>query len=292
LLLVCGFCSFRRAMKMTELHVLLPLVLLLSDAFGYPCTYSWGGNKYDASPLANNQTDYHFNVQGTDFWLNMCRPVVTDLCGTDSAACQQWDPQVGHASLGSANTAVFNPPNIPGVNDQGYTVQFTGGDPIPGQNANRTMEIDFICSPGSGLGIPSFSGEDPPLHYNMQWRTQYACALSSPCTYSTCDACANDQADDCVWCLDSSSCLEGPLDSNSSCSSWVTNPKYCPAPCSAQTNCTGCTEQNGCGWCLDSSVCENLPVNSTMCADLIAKPVFCPSDLEHTASSVKVRVIE
>eukprot|EP01116_Phalansterium_solitarium_P003596 TRINITY_DN1440_c0_g1_i1.p3 TRINITY_DN1440_c0_g1~~TRINITY_DN1440_c0_g1_i1.p3 ORF type:complete len:110 (+),score=5.98 TRINITY_DN1440_c0_g1_i1:130-459(+) len=92
----------------------LLLVLISSTASfvrAYPCTYSWNGINYDASPLANSNSDYHFQVQNTDFWLNMCRPTVTQVCGSSSAACQQWDPNSvrGHASLGNATTAVFKP---------------------------------------------------------------------------------------------------------------------------------------------------------------------------------------
>eukprot|EP01116_Phalansterium_solitarium_P001833 TRINITY_DN11653_c0_g1_i1.p1 TRINITY_DN11653_c0_g1~~TRINITY_DN11653_c0_g1_i1.p1 ORF type:complete len:265 (+),score=23.03 TRINITY_DN11653_c0_g1_i1:130-924(+) len=158
------------------------LVLLATySAHAYSCTYSWNGNNYDASRLANSNTDYHFQVQTTDFWMNVCRPTVTQVCGSSSATCQQWDPNSanGHASLGNAGTATFTPPSVPGENGQGFTLQFTGGDKPPGQNNPRTMEIDFICDSAAGVGAPSYAGEQPALHYNFQWRSAFACAGQS-----------------------------------------------------------------------------------------------------------------
>eukprot|EP01116_Phalansterium_solitarium_P011322 TRINITY_DN26963_c0_g1_i1.p2 TRINITY_DN26963_c0_g1~~TRINITY_DN26963_c0_g1_i1.p2 ORF type:complete len:165 (-),score=15.30 TRINITY_DN26963_c0_g1_i1:234-728(-) len=155
------------------------LCALLACVSAYNCTYQWNGLNYDASPLQDSAVDYHFRVQSTDFWMNVCQPVVTKVCGSTCACCQQWNPNspTGHASLGNATTASFQPPSVPGQNGQGFTIQFTGGDKPPGQTNPRTMEIDFICDQNAGMGTPDYAGEQPALHYNFQWRSKYACAI-------------------------------------------------------------------------------------------------------------------
>src|SRR5205823_86360 len=44
-----------------------------------------------------------------DMWINICRPLVSQLCGPSSAGCQQWDPNSpsGHASMGDAKSLQF-----------------------------------------------------------------------------------------------------------------------------------------------------------------------------------------
>jgi len=149
----------------------------------YTCTYSWGGNNYDAGPLTRS-LDYQFAVAATTFWTNVCRPTVTQVCGVTSSMCQQWDPNNvnGHASLGNANTAVFQPTKTGG---QGFIIQFTGGDVPPGQNTARSMEIDFTCDPTQNPGTPTYVIEQPALHYNFAWSSVYACPVGSTTATST-----------------------------------------------------------------------------------------------------------
>eukprot|EP01116_Phalansterium_solitarium_P024418 TRINITY_DN8952_c0_g1_i1.p1 TRINITY_DN8952_c0_g1~~TRINITY_DN8952_c0_g1_i1.p1 ORF type:complete len:192 (-),score=6.01 TRINITY_DN8952_c0_g1_i1:198-773(-) len=152
-------------------------VATTSSSHAYPCNYSWNGVNYDASPLANPNQDYHWTATTSDTWMNVCRPTVTQLCGPSSATCYRWASD-GHASMGDASTAQFAPANIPGENGQGFRIIFTGGDIY--ESRQRTMEINFICDSGAGVGEPSYSGQHPPLNYNFQWRSKYACASSPP----------------------------------------------------------------------------------------------------------------
>jgi len=162
---------------------LFVLFLLFSQIFSIfaqiTCTWDDGkGNKYDLSPLTNNNQDYFLpknpaNNQPWDIWLNVCRSTVTAICGADVAGCQEWDSNSpnGHASLGLASSAVITPPKEPGTDGYGVTVQYTGGSQL------RQMEIDFSCTPNAGTGSPTYTGENPQLHYNFQWVSQYACPL-------------------------------------------------------------------------------------------------------------------
>jgi hypothetical protein len=76
--------------------------------------------------LLNFSRDYYipkdtYPFQGWEIWINLCRPLVTQVCGGDSggnslvnfteiSACQQWDPAnpLGHASMGQASTLSFS----------------------------------------------------------------------------------------------------------------------------------------------------------------------------------------
>ncbi len=42
-------------------------------------------------------------------WINMCGPTLSQICGANVAACQQWDPNTpaGSASMGQASTLQF-----------------------------------------------------------------------------------------------------------------------------------------------------------------------------------------
>jgi len=132
------------------------------------------GNKYDLSPMTNNNNDYFQNFASLkwDVWINVCRSTLTALCGTGNAACQQWDPNspTGKAALGKQNTMALGSIQKPSTKSPyGVTAQYTGGAD------GREFEIDFQCNPGSGIGQFSFINENPKKHYNFAWPTQYAC---------------------------------------------------------------------------------------------------------------------
>jgi len=132
------------------------------------------GDKYDLSGMTNNNNDYFQNFASLkwDVWINVCRATLTNLCGAGTAACQQWDPNspTGKAALGLANTMVLETLQKPSTKSPyGVTAQYTGG------GGGREFEIDFQCNPGGGIGQFSFLNENPKLHYNFAWPTQYAC---------------------------------------------------------------------------------------------------------------------
>ena len=93
----------------------------------------------------------------------MCRPTFQTLCGSDSAACQQFLPDNanGQASLGAANTILFrigsqqSKPlfrckiNILIGGKQGLIAYFVNGTPANG--VRRSLQIDFICDPSAGI---------------------------------------------------------------------------------------------------------------------------------------------
>eukprot|EP01116_Phalansterium_solitarium_P001720 TRINITY_DN1152_c0_g3_i1.p1 TRINITY_DN1152_c0_g3~~TRINITY_DN1152_c0_g3_i1.p1 ORF type:complete len:236 (-),score=16.93 TRINITY_DN1152_c0_g3_i1:191-898(-) len=212
-------------------HWLLVVLLLSTASFVHPysCTYSHNGVNYDVSLLANSSSDYHYQYgSDTDFRMNVCRPTVTQVCGSTSATCEQWDPSSanGHASLGNASTATFHPARVPGEYGQGFTIQFTDGDKPPGQPKPRTMEIDFICDSSAGVGAPKYVGQVPSLHFIFHWMSSFACGIrASPTCDSetTCSACT---ISGCVWCMESRSCVDVPVNSTE-CLNGVTLPKYC-----------------------------------------------------------------
>jgi hypothetical protein len=134
------------------------------------------GELYDLSPIMNSNADYYipkntYPSQGWDIWINICRPLVTQICGPTAAGCLQWDPKSpgGKASIGTATTLQFVRAVVPG---SGVTAEFIQGD------LDRKMEIDFKCDPNAGTGFPAFQNEAPTHHYNFQWTSAYACPVT------------------------------------------------------------------------------------------------------------------
>eukprot|EP01116_Phalansterium_solitarium_P009291 TRINITY_DN2337_c0_g1_i1.p1 TRINITY_DN2337_c0_g1~~TRINITY_DN2337_c0_g1_i1.p1 ORF type:complete len:267 (+),score=38.22 TRINITY_DN2337_c0_g1_i1:240-1040(+) len=253
------------------------LIGFLASVSAYDCTYQWNGVNYDASPLQNSAVDYHAREEEKrwDFFINVCQPGVTQLCGPNCAVCEQWSG--GVVCLGNASTASFQPPAIPGANGQGFTIQFTDGI------GPRSAAIDFTCDPDAGVGSPVFYAENPSLHFKFQWKSKYACAASPapppppppppPADCYSNNDCGSCTGSGCYWCLESEYCVPGPVDSSDSkCSCWVG--KRCPAPpaCASMSTCGTCAAVAGCVWCLGTNGVESCltgPVNSTVCADAI-----------------------
>jgi hypothetical protein len=106
-----------------------------------------------------------------------------------------------------------------------------------------------------------------------EWQVTYnsvaGCPAAPTCDGVTCVSCGATPG--CGWCLDSGKCFNN---SPPGCSSFVKNPKYCPADaCTKNTSCVSCTS-NSCIWCLDSNTCGPGPAS---CENKVGKPSFCPS---------------
>jgi len=162
--------------------VVLLTIYLFSFAVGQTCTYTDSkGMNYNLAPLKNDQNDYFQNVVAKkwNIWINVCRPLVTTLCGTAAAGCQQWDPSTpaGKASLGTVASMALTDLKRPGPGPNGkygVTASFTNG------GSGRTFEVDFQCDEGQNPGSFGFLDESPNLHYNFGWPTKYACPSNMP----------------------------------------------------------------------------------------------------------------
>jgi len=229
------------------------------------------GLTYDFTSLLNNTHDYYLPKGSTpitkwDIYINMCRPVLTQICGAGVAGCQQWSTSTGgHASLGVVAGMQFTSgSNSTNSSSSVVTAQFFNGD------SNRQFQIDFICDRRAGVGFPAFMGEYPALNFQFEWVTAAAC---SQCGGSDCSTCLNGTG--CKWCLDSGMCVTS---SNKVCGGYVSNPKYCPRnTCSALNSCQTCTSNsNGnCAWCLDTDSCMDSNVAHNTCANAVDQSRFC-----------------
>lgn len=131
-----------------------------------PCQFEVNGVVYDLSALRNDKQDYKQSVIGMGknvyVSINVCRPVLTSSCGTDSGACQEWcvretipsvsnrlrDSAKGHASFGRASTVtaeLLDSTDYNLENPQGLTLQYQGGDGI------RSYQVDFVCADQGGV---------------------------------------------------------------------------------------------------------------------------------------------
>jgi len=128
-------------------------------------------NGYNIAPLQNSSSDYILNIGLYIYYVNVCGPVLAKQClPSQAVVCQTWNG--GKATLSLYNSGTPGPLARGTGNGEGFTVQFNGGD------GGRTMEIDFVCAAGSGVGSPQLTGENPKNHYVFTWGTQYVCSSS------------------------------------------------------------------------------------------------------------------
>eukprot|EP01091_Cochliopodium_minus_P000746 TRINITY_DN1065_c0_g1_i1.p1 TRINITY_DN1065_c0_g1~~TRINITY_DN1065_c0_g1_i1.p1 ORF type:complete len:300 (-),score=77.81 TRINITY_DN1065_c0_g1_i1:27-926(-) len=163
--------------------VFIVFSIFFSCCFGYDCTPTLDGKKYDFTALARD-SDYLITKEDSgknwDIYLNFCRATSeTQYCtDPDTAICQVWDYNCvekgcGAGSLGSVKEVAYSLVN----GDVVYS--YKGG------KDDRNSTIRFICSPGTGVGFPKFVSEDPLKEYNFEWPTQYACPPNpSSCTFT------------------------------------------------------------------------------------------------------------
>jgi len=264
--------------------IVVVLSLLVTIAYtkdisleGTPIPCSWTnpetGDQFDMSSLSNNITDYKMNYDTTDpkklIWINLCRPLVNTLCGTTVAGCQQWDPtnNNGKATIAIANTLQFSW-GTQSIGGEGLIATLTGGTMSNG--IPRNMEIDFVCTIGQTSPPVYISEIKTTLTYVFEWKTEYACPVSSCQDFTYCTSCTTAG---CTWCLESSSC-----ENEQPCHNFIKNPKYCPTnPCTLFQSCESCTSQNSsCDWCLDSNSC--IPISEQdSCSNVINWPQYCPA---------------
>jgi len=146
----------------------------------YGCTFANAqtGDQYNFTGLLNSQTDYTLQTTGGKVWINVCRNIISTLCGSNNiAACQQWDPNTpaGKATLGLTTTAQFVPLVRSTTQGQkGATLRFANG------TGGRAFELDFQCDPKASIGSPTFELETPKLFYNFAWTTSFACPTNAP----------------------------------------------------------------------------------------------------------------
>lgn len=125
---------------------------------------------------------------------------------------------------------------------------------------------------GSSFQSGAYNNEESQLIMGL--------AIASPnqqCSNITsCNVCTNNNHNmDCVWCLNSQSCIANTA--IPTCPSWTRNPNVC-SQCSMYPTCSTCASvQNQCSWCETNgrpSVCVNTP-NDKNCTTAITNPVFC-----------------
>jgi len=250
---------------------ILLLISTICDCQSKLCQITSNGLFFDLSPLRNTTSDYFLPRNGThqfwDFYLNLCQPVLTDYCSSGTGGCYVWGSKdnPGTASLGSFSSMILYTTGF--VTAKTIVAQFSGG------TASRSFEIQFYCNSTVDIGSPEFWDENPPLHFNFQWMTKYACPQKlDPCsTNSNCKSCTNSN---CFWCADSSTCSTNkPLN----CSNVFRNAKFCPSSnCTKFSSCGDCTyDQPDCAYCLDTMKCIPMS-NTTNCSDYIQNPQYCP----------------
>jgi len=167
-------------MKILYIFV-LSLICSVSSQSG--CTGTVNGFNYDFTALSAT-TDYNITGGTSNKWMirvNMCKGLSsmgTPPCTQGASACQWWDvPNPAYVqSLGLANTMSISQ-LVDGSGHKGFTASFTGGLNIDKKTPIK-MEINFICSSGSGNGSPT-STQTTGNDYKFDWNTAAACIGSN-----------------------------------------------------------------------------------------------------------------
>ncbi|KIJ66586.1 hypothetical protein HYDPIDRAFT_109650 [Hydnomerulius pinastri MD-312] len=172
-----AFCMRRLSVL---LWVTLAHLVTTSYADEKPCTLHDGGNYYDLNPLKASK-DYEFPIgSGHTFYLNVCRGVTTDPWNTDVpegdgdlAGLVRRDH--GDFAIGIVNTSLE-------MREGGLMLRQSNGSPCTGMDDIRgSSSIRFICDTSVyAAGKPVLldqwpSEDDKACHYELEWRTHYAC---------------------------------------------------------------------------------------------------------------------
>jgi len=165
---------------MSRILKFIAVVSLFGMICGQDTSCQWtspNGETFDLSPLTNNEADYRIPYAPPDLnkniWINVCRPLLNDLCGLAVAGCQQWNPNAngGKASIGQFPSQMFS-----------WGEQFNGNNGLilsySNGTSDRNMQIDFICDPDTKIGKPMFVAEQPIQTYYFAWNTTLACGSS------------------------------------------------------------------------------------------------------------------
>jgi len=159
---------------MARLVILFAIVSAVALGQSNPgCVVTLNGKAYDFNQFAKN-SDYSFPDdagKGYTFFTNLCQQIISSPCPPGTSMCQTWAGS-GLAALGVFSTMVVTAAESGGTNGYGAKFSFNGG------TQGREYEMDMKCDPTvMNQGSPAFMGENPPLHYNFEWRSIFACPL-------------------------------------------------------------------------------------------------------------------
>ncbi|KAF8435782.1 mannose-6-phosphate receptor binding domain-containing protein [Boletus edulis BED1] len=163
------------------LLLVLPTAIFAEEK---PCTvHDSANNYYDLNPLRTSK-DHQFETDGGHtVYLNLCGGIKTKPWNTgldddshvDIAGLVRRDH--GDFAIGLVNTTLE-------VKDGGLMLRQSQGSPCTGVEDERgSSTILFICdmsvySAGKPVLLDSWpSGEDRACHYELEWRTHYACPV-------------------------------------------------------------------------------------------------------------------
>lgn len=153
------------------------------------------GETYDLSPLAKPTGAWEVAVGGGSegdaytYLLNLCMPIVSDLCATPGqGACQV---QVG-ADGSAAGAKGLGVPSAPvlSTTESGVptiVVEYVGGATCHRTTDNRharSTYLNLYCDQAHGIGEPTFLAEND-CAYNFEWYTSAACPLSNTTVVGT-----------------------------------------------------------------------------------------------------------
>jgi len=258
---------FTRVVKMRIIIFFFLLITVMSEN----CAITFQNGKdtisYDLTALAQKL------ITGTDsnkdfITLDLCGLISNPgFCDTNTAFCV-FPP-------GGTPFSIGNYGSISLVPDKAHPM---AGISMVANMGSFTTTVTFMCDPKANQPPDFFLTKQSNGSFITTMKSSLACPsiLSCP-SISDCGHCLGSNG--CSWCLSSYNCI---FMNDTSCSSRINNPKFCPnntAYCASLTQwcqyCTAPSTKNRCKYCWSNDTCVPSDQQGGGCGMVAYNPVEC-----------------
>lgn len=154
-----------------------------------PCQFVPAANvQYDLTPLSNKTFGPIVDLHGETYYLGVCGARSIAACNTEEGILNTYACQVlNRPPFYAKNIGQFPSYELVqggGIKD-GFVLKLLDGS-VCGNGAIRNTSIHFLCDSEAGLGAPEGVEpvESPQCHYNLLWRSIYACPICTSDDYT------------------------------------------------------------------------------------------------------------
>ncbi|XP_068081747.1 cation-independent mannose-6-phosphate receptor [Anabrus simplex] len=158
------------------------------------CVASNDTMEISLSPLISTTNNYKVTANGSDFFINVCRPLVPQEglnCSRGSSACRAVAEPNGlwthEESLGYGSIK-------PVIVDGGVALKYLSGSICPGKGFQLSSAFFFTCDPISDIGTPELLDFTEDCQYQFVWKTSVICSDYVKTVHSTSYTLYNDES--------------------------------------------------------------------------------------------------
>ncbi|XP_015589985.1 cation-independent mannose-6-phosphate receptor isoform X1 [Cephus cinctus] len=184
IIFLCGVEGSSNASLITEDEPCSLVIYWKTDLVCIKCATSNG--EIDLTPLIRPLDNYIVKAQDTEFYINICRPLVSTQglnCPHGSAICQALRNAQGQLTN---ETNLGFPEESPQLNGNA-TQHYPGGSECPENHAKQiSSNFTFLCDINIVIGSPKYKGYTDCVHM-FEWKTSIVCGsvvgeVIPPCT--------------------------------------------------------------------------------------------------------------